>query len=318
MLGALLSFLSAAFFGFNAVMMRRGVLTGSALQGLSFTLPLGALFFGLASLVLLDVSDIETLNWTATWYFIAAGVAHFLVGRYTNYKCTKAVGANIGGPIQQFTVVVSVVLAILVLEESINWLGWIGIVLLTVGPLAVAKAKKKDKVEKLEFEFKLAEGYFYGIASSICYGASPVLIALAFQENNTGLATTSTWQLAIFGAFIGHFAATLVLLAIVLIFGLTDEVKRTDPKNIPFFIYSAVFVFLSQGLRYVALVLAPVYIVSPVQRTSTIFRVIFSKIVNPTTELFGIWIWIGIGVSLAGAVLLAIPEELLMEYFSAL
>ena len=59
MLGALLSFLSAAFFGFNAVMMRRGVLTGSALQGLSFTLPLGALFFGLASLVLMIWSNLK-------------------------------------------------------------------------------------------------------------------------------------------------------------------------------------------------------------------------------------------------------------------
>jgi hypothetical protein len=46
------------------------------------------------------------------------------------------------------------------------------------------------------------------------------------------------------------------------------------------------------------------------QRTSTIFRVIFSKIFNPTTELFGIWIWIGIGVSLLGAVLLTIPGDI--------
>jgi uncharacterized membrane protein len=78
---------------------------------------------------------------------------------------------------------------------------------------------------------------------------------------------------------------------------------------------SAVFVFLSQGFRYVALALAPVYIVSPMQRTSTIFRVIFSKIFNPTTELFGIWIWIGIGVSLLGAILLTIPEEFVTAFF---
>ncbi|HBX26161.1 MAG TPA: hypothetical protein DEF72_01885 [Gammaproteobacteria bacterium] len=301
-LGSLLSFLSAAFFGFNAVMMRRGVLTGTALQGLSFTLPLGVLFFGITSLALLTSEDIEALDWTGAWYFIGAGIVHFLVGRYTNYKCTKAVGANIGGPIQQFTVVVSVVLAIWVLGESINWLGWIGIILLTVGPLAVAKEKKKSKVEKLEFEFKLLEGYAYGITSSVCYGASPVLIALALE--------VSTWQLALYGAFLGHVAASLVLLVIVLAFGLTSEIRATDKKNIPFFMLSAVFVFLSQGLRYVALALAPVYIVSPMQRTSTIFRVIFSKIFNPTTELFGIWIWIGIGISLLGAVLLTIPGDI--------
>ena len=224
---------------------------------------------------------------------------HFLIGRYTNYKCTKAVGANVAGPIQQFTVVVSVVLAIVVLGEQINTLSWIGIILLTLGPLAVSQERKSKKVANLQFEFKLMEGYFYGFISSICYGSSPVLVALAME--------TKTWQLAVFGAFIGHAAASLVLLVVIIAFGFTAEVRNTDRKNIPDFMTSGVFVFLSQGLRYVALALAPVYIVSPIQRTSTIFRVIFSKIVNPTTELFGIWIWIGIGISLLGAVLLALP-----------
>ena len=228
-LGSLFSFLSAAFFGLNAVMMRRGVLTGSALQGLSFTLPLGTLFFGITSLVLLTSQDIKALDWTAAWYFFAAGIIHFLIGRYTNYKCTKAVGANIGGPIQQFTVVVSVVLAIWILNESVNWLGWIGIALLTIGPLAVTKENKKRNVDKLGFEFKLLEGYFYGIVSSICYGTSPILIALALD--------VSTWQLALYGAFLGHLAASLVLFIIILAFGLTREVLATDKKNVPFFYY---------------------------------------------------------------------------------
>ena len=299
MLGALLSFLSAGFFGFNAVMMRRGVLTGTAMQGLAVTLPLGMILFGLLSLVAIREDDLVNLDWSGVWYFVAAGVVHFLIGRYTNYKCTKAVGANVAGPIQQFTVVVSVVLAIAVLGEQINTLSWIGIILLTLGPLAVSQERKSKKVANLQFEFKLMEGYFYGFISSICYGSSPVLVALAME--------TKTWQLAVFGAFIGHAAASLVLLVVIIAFGFTAEVRNTDRKNIPDFMTSGVFVFLSQGLRYVALALAPVYIVSPIQRTSTIFRVISSKIVNPTTELFGIWIWIGIGISLLGAVLLALP-----------
>jgi uncharacterized membrane protein YraQ (UPF0718 family) len=45
--------------------------------------------------------------------------------------------------------------------------------------------------------------------------------------------------------------------------------------------------------------------------------VIFSKIFNPTTELFGIWIWIGIGVSLLGAILLTIPEEFVTALLSS-
>ena len=34
-----------------------------------------------------DPEDIEALDWTGAWYFVGAGVMHFLIGRYTNYKC---------------------------------------------------------------------------------------------------------------------------------------------------------------------------------------------------------------------------------------
>ena len=139
----------------------------------------------------------------------------------------------------------------------------------------MAKEKKKNKVEKLEFEFNLRiclRDYVYR------YGASPVLIALALE--------VSTWQLALYGAFLGHVAASLVLLVIVLAFGLTGEIRATDKKNIPFFILSAVFVFLSQAAVCRARAGARLHCVSNAENLNHLW-VIFSKIFNPTTELSG-------------------------------
>ena len=45
MLGGVLALLAAATFGFNAVAIRRGVLTGSVAQGLANTVPIAYQFF---------------------------------------------------------------------------------------------------------------------------------------------------------------------------------------------------------------------------------------------------------------------------------
>ena len=44
MLGAILAFASAAFFGLNNATVRRGVLKTTVLQGMAITVPLGILF----------------------------------------------------------------------------------------------------------------------------------------------------------------------------------------------------------------------------------------------------------------------------------
>ena len=48
MLGGVLALLAAATFGFNAVAIRRGVLTGSVAQGLAITVPIAIPIFLIA------------------------------------------------------------------------------------------------------------------------------------------------------------------------------------------------------------------------------------------------------------------------------
>ena len=58
--------------------------------------------------------------------------------------------------------------------------------------------------------------------------------------------------------------------------------------------------------RYMALAVAPVSVVTPIQRLSLVFRIYFGWIINPKHEVFGGRIVAGTVLSLLGAVALSV------------
>ena len=66
-------------------------------------------------------------------------------------------------------------------------------------------------------------------------------------------------------------------------------------------------------LRYMALVLAPVSVVTPIQRLSLVFRLYFSRIINPQHEVFGGRIVAATVVSLVGALALSVSTEIVQS-----
>jgi hypothetical protein len=63
-------------------------------------------------------------------------------------------------------------------------------------------------------------------------------------------------------------------------------------------------------LRYMALVLAPVSVVTPIQRLSLVFRLYLSRLINPQHEVFGGRIVAATVVSLIGALALTVSTEM--------
>ena len=61
---------------------------------------------------------------------------------------------------------------------------------------------------------------------------------------------------------------------------------------------------------YMALAIAPVTVVSPINRLTIVFRLYFSRLLNPQHEVFGGKIVVGTVISLAGAVLLSLSVDL--------
>ena len=147
MLGALFAVLSALSFAFSTITARRGVIGSSASFGLYITVILGVPLFAIAALATGQLFDTFDLSPEDMGMLAAAGVLHFLVGRYCNYRCIDAIGANRSQPLQATNTIYSVVVAVIVLSEEVTPLMGVGIVLLVVGPLIMVERRRQRQPE---------------------------------------------------------------------------------------------------------------------------------------------------------------------------
>ena len=71
---------------------------------------------------------------------------------------------------------------------------------------------------------------------------------------------------------------------------------------------SGFFVCAAQMFRYMALAIAPVSVVAPIQRLSVLFRFWFARLFNPQHEVFGGKMVAATVVSLTGALALSVID----------
>ena len=145
MLGALLAFASAAFFGLNTATVRRGVLKSTVLQGMAITVPVGVPIFAILVYFTDGFSSLAQWQSSAWWWMSMAGIVHFVIGRYGNYRSTQALGATLSTPIQQLSILVALFTALVFLDESLTGMNILGIALVLFGPMVVIKRKNKAK-----------------------------------------------------------------------------------------------------------------------------------------------------------------------------
>ena len=100
-LGVVFSLLSAASFGINEAMTRRGMQGASASQGLYITVTFGVPAFLLAAIVTGQFGQAAgVISPMGLVWLGAAGIVHFLGGRYCNYRSIGAIGANRSQPLR--------------------------------------------------------------------------------------------------------------------------------------------------------------------------------------------------------------------------
>ena len=304
MLGSILALASAALFGLNSASIRRGVLTGSVLHALAITVPLGVPLFALAYIAFGGLQSPSYSSYSGWAWFAAAGVVHFAIGRYGNYRAMRAVGAALSAPLQQISIPVSLGLALFFLDETLSMLRLAGILLVMIGPVVAIWRPAGASAVTTPFGFRPAyrEGFFWGTVGAIAYGASPLLII-------KGLGTNGGLTDILAGGLISYIAAAIVILAVVLAVGGRSFMGQLDRKAGKWFLLSTVLVFLSQVCRYMALAIAPVSVVVPIQRMSIVFRVIFGWIFNREHEVFGSRLLLGMSMSLIGVITLTLSTE---------
>ena len=309
MLAGFLALLSAATFALNNASLRRGVLTGSVWQAMAITVPLGLPIFFVATLVSGTLGSLAGFSLHSWLILGSSGILHFIWGRYCNYRATQAIGTNLTAPLQQVNLVISLVLAMIVLGESLTPLRVLGIALVLAGPYFAMRSDKKPVVETIAeeaaaasevdpetadkpppFEPKYAEGVIFSILSATGYGTSPILIRIGLEGKGLSASVAA--------GLVAYLASTAFFLLFVLWPGRLREAMQTDRESLKWFTLSGVLVSLSQLFLFMAQSIAPVTVTAPI-----------SRLLNPQHEVFGGQMIVGTIVSLLGALALSISVD---------
>src|SRR4029077_10282535 len=113
--------------------MRRGVLTGSVLQGMALTVPIGGLSFLVMTIAFGELRQLVVFPMAALTWLACQGVVHFVIGRYCNYKSNQLMGVNLTAPVVQLQVPFAMMLAVVMLHEKFTVLQAFGSALMLVG-----------------------------------------------------------------------------------------------------------------------------------------------------------------------------------------
>ena len=321
MLGGLFAVLAAATLAFNNVCVRRGVLTGSVAQAIAITVPIGVPLFFAMALAFGVLHVVAAFTAEALALLALAGILQFVWGRYFNYKSTEMLGANLAGPVGEMGLVVSLVLAVGFLDESMTPLRLLGIFLVFLGPVIIVRTRRSRSgarsvgaaaagpaagaVARPVFRPRFVKGYTFAVLCALGFGVTPVLLRAALD----GVGPSGS----VAGGLVSYTAAAAVVALIMLWPGRLAHALSIDRTSARWFTISGCFVCVSQMFRYMALSIAPVSVVAPLGQTAVAFRVVFSWMLNRDHEAFDLWALFGIFTSLLGGLALTLSVELVLS-----
>lgn len=308
LLGAVLAVLSAATFALTNATGRRGVITGTPAQGMVISMPVGLACFLTLALLTGATQIFGRFSASTLAFLSAAGVLHFVLGRYCNFRASQAAGVNLTAPVMQLNAVVTLVLAVVVLREPCTMLQVGGAVLMVTGSLVTQRASQPATSGKSNdppvFTPRVAAGFFFASIAALAYGTSPIVVRQALHDAGPlgGIA----------GGSVAYAAATVAVTLGLLIPSLRRNVMSVSSENSRWFVYSGIFVAAAQGFLYSALAVAPIMLVIPLLQLSLVFRFVFALLLNPHHEVFGFLVVFGSVVSIVGACAVSIDTNLIL------
>jgi drug/metabolite transporter (DMT)-like permease len=320
LLGILYAALGAFTFALNNVAIRRGVVTGSVLQGMALTVPVGGLCFLGMTVAFGELHHFVLFPIAAVAWLAGQGVVHFVLGRYCNYRSNQLMGVNLAAPVVQLQVPFAMLLAVVMLHEKFTALQAFGSVLMLGGSfITQANADRKRKppagasptipfavttplsAPHRIFQPRVFSGYILALGAAVCYGSSPLMAREAFLHA-PGLSTAA-------GGCVAYAAATLFFLLILFKPGSWADIRSTRRENLPWFLASAVLVAVSQAFVYASLAVAPLMVVTPILQLSLIFRLFLSQLINREHEVMNAAVIIGAFTAVLGSILVALDTD---------
>lgn len=317
-MGAIFAILSALSFALNNAAARRGVITGTASQGMALTVPIGVACFLPLALVTGEIFRLPQFPPTAVAWMMGVGLLHFIVGRYCNYRANKEAGVNLTAPVVQLQVIVTLVLAVIVLNEPCTVLQAIGGLLILAGsfitqrqpsrsrPMAAASGAGTDLPL---FSPRYLAGYLFASLAALGYGTTPIMARFALAHSGAGS--------GILGGLIAYGTATLFIAITLTSPRMRRNIMSLKRENVRWFVYSGLFVAMAQGFFYSAVAVAPILLVTPILQLSLAFRLVFATWLSPDHEVFGWGVLTGAAISTMGSLTVAIDSNVILRALAA-
>jgi drug/metabolite transporter (DMT)-like permease len=319
-IGAVIALSSAFCFALSDVFVRRGVAKAPVSYGAFITVLLGVPLFAIGALLFGQLLRVGEISGEGYLYLIAAGIIHYVIGRYFNYGAINAIGATRAAPVQALGLPYSVLIAFLFLDEDITLGMAAGIALIMVGPLLMVERRRQPspvaaaiiegadadianapavtetaEVPAQRFVLRQTEGYIFAVIAAISYGTSPVLIRAAIGGDP---------DVSILGGLVTYIAAAVLLLASLILPARRPLLKALNVPTFQIFFGAGFAVFLAQMFRFIALSEASVAVVATLLRFGSVFTLILSWYFNKHLENINWRVVAGVVLSVAGAILL--------------
>lgn len=304
--GALLALASSFSFSVNSILVRRGFADAgaTAAQGAFITVLLGVPFGLVAVLLTGQIFNFGLIPLDGYLYLSGAGIVHYGIGRYCNYRGIAAIGAARAVTVQAVAVPYSILMAVVLLDERPSLLMYTAIALILIGPSLMIERRPKRPADAPAdgsgggapgVEIRQLEGYVFSLLAALAYGTSPILIRAAVEDASATAAI---------GTLVSYAAASAVLIAALALPAQRELVHAINFRYMRLFGGAGLSVFLAQLFRFFALSFADVSIVNPLMRTVGVFTLILSYLVNRSLERITLGVVLGVLVSFGGAALL--------------
>jgi drug/metabolite transporter (DMT)-like permease len=303
-LGVLLGLGSAAVFGANSIITRRGVLRVSSNYVATISILTGVLFFLPVTGITGDLAGIAHLHWKAYTFWALSGIIHFALGRTWAYRSLQLLGSTRSNIVTSLSPIATVALALLVLKETVTPLQSIGILFTLSGPILMLWKEQTSSVVSSPMKLyqvdshTLLIGILYGAGAAVFWGSSAIFIKFGLEAGGSPVA----------GTLIAYAAASAIVCPSSWWKAESRrELRNEGRKSLQIAIFSGLTTSIAQLFRYLSFAYGSVIVVSLMLRTLPLWVLLLAFVFNREYESFSRWVLIGNGLILVGTILVIIP-----------
>ena len=259
----LFAFGSALFAGITSVLAKCGIQKTDSTVATAIRTMVVLIFSWIMVFIIGSQSQITMIDYKIWIFLVLSGLATG-ASWLCYFKALQLGNINKVVPIDKSSIILTMLLAFIFLQEKINLWGMIGIVLITVGTFMMIE--KKDIKE--EQNVKGNRWLLYAIGSAVFASFTSILGKIGISGVESNLGTAIRTGVVLIMAWI-----------MVMITGKMYTIKETSKKELAFIVLSGLATGSSWLCYYKALQDGPASVVVPIDKLSILVTVIFSYVI---------------------------------------